>query len=858
MDELICCRCRDVVLGIEQLKNHYRRIHAIDVSENQNAGFKCFNGVCNNHFLRYTSLIRHIKTHHITVELNDNYHVDENVEIGLDNFLNPEVYEPADNILADNLFNLGIQENEPADNRLADNNLNLGVEENEPIDIVASASKLIAKLQLNCSFTRANIDRVIDLSDKFCTDIITFVKHELTKFFNNTNTPLDTDEAKELFNTLNVQKPFKVISGIDKQLQNLKNNFKYINPIEIPLGKRDENRFNKKTQSYELKEIIESFQYVSIIETLKLIMSHNDIRDHVNSEKSLSNGYLSNFRDGESFKSNLFFKKYPTALRIQFYYDDVVVNNSLGTKVHPHKLAMFYFTVQNLPPHINNFFGGVHVAMIAYLADVAKYGMESIMKPFMHDLGRLESDEGVTFDVDNEIVTLRASLACVCADSLAVHQLFGLLSPSARHFCRSCMIKRQDLLSGSLDNFQPRSRELYQEHVQRVMQNPQAMTETGLRENSCLHASKYFHCTDNFVFDSMHDILEGIAQLDLKLVIARLTLSEDYDLDVDTFNKRIHLFKYGINEIKNKPSPIFSVTSLRNLKDHTIPQKAVQTWCLLRIFPFLVSDKVADDDEYLKLILLLNRINEIVFAPKLHTSILPYLDELIKEHNKLFHKLFGHEVNDINKVHHLTHYPQCIQKSGPLRPLSCLLYEAKHSFYKRQGSVCCNYKNIAKTLINMSQICQTAVWGMDDEVRPKFQCSKTKTVTVENTLSKDHLIAKGLNNATLLLKTKKVEVYNMDYREDSIVAIDSGIATDEGMPIFGKVKEIIIYNNDIFLLCAECPALWLEESLNAYCFAESSQLRLVNTNDLPDSKPFSIWQDYQSEYLYISLRHFLM
>lgn len=63
------------------------------------------------------------------------------------------------------------------------------------------------------------------------------------------------------------------------------------------------------------------------------------------------------------------------------------------------------------------------------------------------------------------------------------------------------------------------------------------------------------------IVDPMHDILEGVAQLVLKLIIIRLTLTENYDFDVDISNKRIHLFKYGMDEIKNKPSQlIYSVT----------------------------------------------------------------------------------------------------------------------------------------------------------------------------------------------------------------------------------------------------------------------------------------------------------
>jgi len=138
------------------------------------------------------------------------------------------------------------------------------------------------------------------------------------------------------------------------------------------------------------------------------------------------------------------------------------------------------------------------------------------------------------------------------------------------------------------------------------------------------------------------------------------------------FNNRVNIFQYGLPENKNKPSVNFSWTSIKYQKDYKFSQIAVQTWCLFK------------NDKHLSLILLLNRINEIVFAPKLRRSILPYLSELIEKHNCLFRELFP-AISPINKHHHLTHYPQCISFSGPLRWLNCLRFEAKHNFLKKYG-----------------------------------------------------------------------------------------------------------------------------------------------------------------------------
>jgi len=85
--------------------------------------------------------------------------------------------------------------------------------------------------------------------------------------------------------------------------------------------------------------------------------------------------------------------------------------------------------------------------------------------------------------------------------------------------------------------------------------------------------------------------------MELKLVLYHFLTHGQYNLKLDTFS-RIHLFRYGSPEQKNKPSPNFLMTSISNLKDHTISQTGSQTWCLMRIFPFIVSDKVPKKDEY--------------------------------------------------------------------------------------------------------------------------------------------------------------------------------------------------------------------------------------------------------------------
>ena len=107
----------------------------------------------------------------------------------------------------------------------------------------------------------------------------------------------------------------------------------------------------------------------------------------------------------------------------------------------------------------------------------------------------------------------------------------------------------------------------------------------------------------------------------------------------------------------------------------------MQMWVLLRSFPFLVAEMVEKGNSHMQLLLLLLHVMEIIFAPKLTKSSLPYLEALVHDLVESFHTLFPN-VNLINKFHHLFHYAESISWSGPMWGFICLRYEARHAEIK--------------------------------------------------------------------------------------------------------------------------------------------------------------------------------
>ncbi|KAJ8666064.1 hypothetical protein QAD02_007726 [Eretmocerus hayati] len=695
MGPIICFKCLGKFDGSQNFKSHFQRIHTNDLKNSTN--FPRKQGNCRVSRNSSSSLIHHITISHVILPQKRTStslpnHVEKRKSVRLDH---ANAVDNTSTIKTSPLDRTNDEfRQKSCDSVNKDDSDTIRVD--DEIDslrksVEDGANKWITSLKLSM-LTSANLTKVAESTKDFLSKISDASKVTLTNFLKSINVDF-TPDVINFVDNFRFDGSVGRLKSQKRQDQAVQESHKYIPPKGIPLGYRLERRFDKKLQRPVYVKIYEKFQHVSIIEILKLIISHDIIREHIDSEAKSSDGYMHNFRDALSFALNEFFKKFPNALRLQIYFDDVVVNNKLGTKVPQHKLCMFYFVIQNLPKYLNSLLGGIHEFGIGYTSDINKYGFEKVLQPFMSDLRQLESDEGILVKLKSgEDYVLRATIASVSADTLAAHQLFGLLSPGrALHFCRCCMIDRNEFYR-DINYFVEKRKEF------------------GLEQDSALHKSKYWHFTRDWSFDPMHDIFEGNGELTLKLVIHHFINNEKYNLTVQKLNDRIDHFDYGSTDVKDKPSGCFTTPQLNNLEDHKIRQTAAQTWCLMRIFPFSLSDIVDEHNEHLQLVILLNKITEIVLSPKTSTSILPYLEMLIYDFNAFFVKLFP-GVDPINKLHHWLHYCACILFSGPMEPMCCFRIEAKHREFTKYGSICQNYKNLPLSMINRAQTKQAAIWG---------------------------------------------------------------------------------------------------------------------------------------------------
>lgn len=77
----------------------------------------------------------------------------------------------------------------------------------------------------------------------------------------------------------------------------------------------------------------------------------------------------------------------------------------------------------------------------------------------------------------------------------------------------------------------------------------------GVKSNSILNQSKVFHVVEGLDPDIMHDQLEGVLPLTVKLMLKHFIQVDKY-LTLDVLNHRIKAYNYGSADVTNKPSEL--------------------------------------------------------------------------------------------------------------------------------------------------------------------------------------------------------------------------------------------------------------------------------------------------------------
>lgn len=349
-----------------------------------------------------------------------------------------------------------------------------------------------------------------------------------------------------------------------------------------------------------------------------------------------------------------------------------------------------------------------------------------------------------------------------------------------------------------------------------------------MKRSSLLNSLTYFHTTENSV-DAMHDILEGVAQYELKLLF--LYFKEQH-VTLEELNSRIQSFDYGFMERNNRPVAV-------NLsgESNDLGLNAVQSWCLLRNTPLIFGDLVTPIDQHWGLLLLLLQIINIVFSAMVSQGMCVYLKHLIVEHHRLFKMLYPQK-KLLPKHHFLIHYPRCIQKIGPVLHSWCMRYEGKHNFFKRQLK---SFKNITKTLAKKHQHHMACIWRSSTTFS-RLDIGPGKMVSLEMVRGGSEIVkAMQVSSSVQVMKVNWAKHNGFMYRKHLVICG----AVECEMPLFFQIESVLIIHEKLLLLTLPLFTVSFQEHFHAYEVTRRKQDFVVfHVDKLPYPRPFDIQMSY--------------
>ena len=323
---------------------------------------------------------------------------------------------------------------------------------------------------------------------------------------NNIDQSLVTKLSGIIDNTM-FEQAMEYLNSDFKRKTFITTNFPFVQPVTYSLGRNAKNEICK-------------YEYVPILETLKVMLGKEDLLSQVLHPRDSREGILQDFEDGQIFKNNGLFQTSPNALQIDLYYDDFEIVNPLGAYKKKHKLGAFYFVLGNLYPEHRSISYAIQLVILCKSQYLKEFGFETILQPLLTDLMELEANGIVVNGIPGP---LKGSLTFVSADNLGSHSLGGFLESFGPHVircCRTCLVTNTEMQTiFDPSAFQKRTEEIYQYHVSQIDMDPQAITSYGLKSNSPLNCLRYFHVTRGLPPDIMHDILEGVANYEVSCIL---------------------------------------------------------------------------------------------------------------------------------------------------------------------------------------------------------------------------------------------------------------------------------------------------------------------------------------------------
>ena len=397
----VCPRCKRFIGGeARKLIRHLRTFHAL--SDSQDFQIVCCQNNCQRTYHNLNSYRKHLKKDYSKVISN------EQIDYV------PGHFECCNMLNDDEIDNEPIPEEATVDLRTADS-----------ATLNDCASAFVAQMYSSPNTTLTDVQRSVTCAKEVLDRTIDIVEEKMLSFIDAHSLPHDDDAFKTLMQELeNGRKMFEDVDTPYKITKYFSDKKCLVKPTDIFLGHRaDTARKNGQMTQVLMSD---TCQYIPIIDTIRFLFSSEKMQSlYMESNKSID-GKMPDYSDGAQFATHPLYSRYPDALQIQLYFDDVETTNPLGSKTKIHKMGAVYFSLKNLPAEYNSSLANIHLCLLFNSIDKETYGFTKILQPLLDDIKYLES-HGIAVDIKGQTHLLYGTICLLTADNLACHSLCGYL-----------------------------------------------------------------------------------------------------------------------------------------------------------------------------------------------------------------------------------------------------------------------------------------------------------------------------------------------------------------------------------------------------------------------------------------------
>lgn len=572
----------------------------------------------------------------------------------------------------------------------------------------------------------------------------------------------------------------------------------YVEPIEKSIGLKWKNAIvDPETQIPDHGLIQSTFQYVSILETLKSLFGNKEfieayLKFNLHEKRKCVSGVYEDFCCGSIYPSIDIFKD-PCSLQIVIGSDDFEVCCPVKTKATKHKVNATYFQIQNMPiefrSKLNNIYLVALCSSINFKSD--EYNYNHIAELIVDEISQLENDglviePKILTEINIEQTRLKGTLINIGVDNLGASVVMGFVeSFAATYFCRHCECAKSECQVMTKENKRKRRNIVkYEHHVDMAEDNnakPDVIATMGVKRRCKFNELMYFHILNNMSLDIMHDVNEGVVAYCLHdffdAIVKKAKIVSETEL-----KQRVRDFNYGSTKRYNNPSIV-------SLEKHNLNQNASQLYCLIIHLPFILFDLKNKVEQYWQPVQTLLDCMCVLYSTKISECNLKSLEKSIQLHLKSVQEVFKRSLTP--KHHFLVHYPEYIRRMGPPIHLWTMRFESKHRVFTEISRRKMNFINLTKTLATEHQERTCKVPTLVAEIKTSKSSGQfSKSMQFQRF---EAVLKRDIGPKYIETKVHNFANYdNIKYRQGCLLVENGRIY---------EINNILSLNSNVFFLC---------------------------------------------------------